>query len=75
MTTLTPTSEPTGSGLAGLPDVALLTQLAGEFFAALPGAEPGGPALGAQQAAVPVLEAAPAGHAHAAQAPRQGVAA
>lgn len=43
MTTLTPTSElalPGGSAPPGLPDVATLTRLAGEFFSALPGGLP-----------------------------------
>ncbi|MFT3736418.1 MAG: family 2A encapsulin nanocompartment cargo protein cysteine desulfurase [Rhodocyclaceae bacterium] len=45
MTTLTPTSEPQGGFTppAGLPDVASLAKLAGEFFSALPTtAAPGG---------------------------------
>src|SRR5450830_978972 len=46
MTTLTPTSElalPGGSAPPGLPDVATLTRLAGEFFSALPGGTSTGP--------------------------------
>ncbi|MBV8470733.1 MAG: cysteine desulfurase [Burkholderiaceae bacterium] len=90
MTILTPTSE------AGGLDLGVLSQLAGELFAALPNGEPspafgGGRSVGhalpeasrtasstpereldLREAAVPQLEAAPAGQAHAAQAPRQG---
>ncbi|WP_349743694.1 family 2A encapsulin nanocompartment cargo protein cysteine desulfurase [Roseateles cavernae] len=76
MSILTATSE------AGLPDLAALSRLAGELFAELPG---GGsnPALAPKQpqdlslndGPLPQLEAAPAGQAHAAQAPRQGGAA
>lgn len=41
MTTLTPTSElPGASAPAGLPDVAALTRMASDFFAALPGERP-----------------------------------
>lgn len=75
MTILTPTSE------AGGLDLAALSRLAGELFAELPG---GGtnPALAPKpqdltlnDGPLPQLEAAPAGQAHAAQAPRQGGAA
>jgi cysteine desulfurase/selenocysteine lyase len=58
MTTLTPTSDlPGASAPAGLPDVALLNQLAGAFFAALPGEPPSAPpkALGGVPAPVNVL--------------------
>ncbi|MCV2361236.1 cysteine desulfurase [Paucibacter sp. TC2R-5] len=76
-----PTSD---SASLNLPDVGLLSRLAGEFFAALPNGDPG-PNFVAQAAPAkpdqdldlredvsPQLEAAPAGQAHAAQAPRQG---
>ncbi|MEX8518346.1 MAG: family 2A encapsulin nanocompartment cargo protein cysteine desulfurase [Leptothrix sp. (in: b-proteobacteria)] len=53
MTTLTPTSELSTSGSAaevpaGLPDVATLARLAGEFFAALPNGAAPQPPTGAQ---------------------------
>ncbi|MBC7860350.1 MAG: hypothetical protein H7Z39_16575, partial [Burkholderiaceae bacterium] len=49
MTIQTPTSNPAGADapLAGLPDIAVLNKLAGEFFAALPTGARGVPA-GAQ---------------------------
>jgi len=67
---------------AGLPDIATLSRLAGEFFAELPGGgsnpalAPAGPReLSLDDGPVPVIEAAPAAQPHAAQAPRQGGAA
>lgn len=72
MTIQTLTSDP------GLPDIATLSRLASEFFAELPSGA-SNPALAPKQqdlslseGTTPQLEAAPAGQAQAAQAPRQG---
>ncbi|WP_434064139.1 family 2A encapsulin nanocompartment cargo protein cysteine desulfurase [Roseateles aquae] len=76
--------QPTSIADLGLPDIGTLSRLAGEFFAALPNGEPSPnfvaqaapakpePDLDLRDDLTPQLDAAPAGQAHAAQAPRQG---
>ena len=89
MSTQTRTSKPAGESSGSPLDLAALSRLAGEFFAALPNGEPGPnftslrhprlaqaqPELDLREGSLPQLEAAPAGLAQTDQAPRQGGAA